>query len=655
MDFVSLIQLISLLAGSPQPDAFPALHDGGPLADYPVSIGACPRPLPVGEIDGVTVLCGTVNVPEDHASPGGKRIDLSFSILKSASAFPEADPVVYLQGGPGGSALSQIPLIERAFKPWRTRRDIVMFDQRAAGISGASVNCFNALASGEYDIASTNKPEHSDVVLAQSLIEKCVAELKDKGIDLGKYNTTQNAYDVNAVVNALGYGSYNLYGISYGTKLALEVMRVKPEGIRSVIIDGVAPSWVHLYNSFAFKTDEAIQTVVDQCAADPVCNAAYPDLGKVFIDVLDKAAQGKIVYRDEKMSVELAIAPVNTRNGQYDFASTTRYIPAYVYELHNGKETPTVDMLVDAGFRLAKPGESEALAAAAKLPADEQTLVRQVVDNLTIRERADKGISDAVAALRTAAEKNDSFGPIAGLFDQELEKAVTATLRADKSKARALLADYTGMQTAEPSKTALSDFVGKYTSGDAKARLTALIAGMSAQEVEGSFAIIRRDTYASQEGFLFGFYVGVYACQEDIPYNSYEGYQKLTAGLRYPHLGDGLYDPTAKSFFDICKPFSQNPRDHWHEPVVSDIPTLSFGSLYDIQTPASWAKIAIEKMSNAQAFLIPEAGHGAVIYQPCVADMSVAFVDNPGRKFDNSCADSIKIDWYVAPWVKKKS
>lgn len=86
-------------------------------------------------------------------------------------------------------------------------------------------------------------------------------------------------------------------------------------------------------------------------------------------------------------------------------------------------------------------------------------------------------------------------------------------------------------------------------------------------------------------------------------------------------------------------------------PVPSNIPTLSFGSAFDRQTPASWARIAIEKLTNAQAFIIPEAGHGAVAYQPGVADLGAAFIDNPKRRFDNSCAQSIKVDLHIAPRV----
>ncbi len=138
---------------------------------------------------------------------------------------------------------------------------------------------------------------------------------------------------------------------------------------------------------------------------------------------------------------------------------------------------------------------------------------------------------------------------------------------------------------------------------------------MSARELAGSFAIIRRDSRAALDSFISGLYLDIYACQEDIPFASLSGYQAVTASLKYPHLGD-LSAATAKLLFDSCLPLKPHPRENWHVPVQSSIPTLAIGGLYDTQTPASWAKLAIEKLSNAQAVLIPEAGHGAVLYHP---------------------------------------
>lgn len=645
MDHAKLLALIAALSGDPETDRFAALRAEATKPGSHVRIEACPRPLPANEIEGVSLLCGRVNVPEDRSQSGGKVIPLAFAVLRSTSHFPETDPVVYLQGGPGGSALTQIPLIERIFRPWRDRRDIVMFDQRSAGVSGLSVSCMTMLSTNAYEIArpDSRKP-------LPDLAKECVAELEGLGVPLPVYNTTQNALDVPLVVNALGYDDYNLYGISYGTKLALEVMRVAPQGLRSVIIDGVAPSWVNLYNSLALKNDEAIQHLVDQCAADQTCNQAYPGLGRIIAETLEKSAKGEIVFQGQKVPVEAVLMPLISRNGKYDSAPITRYIPAYIYELWRGKEMPTVQLLTDAKFDTPKADDAAILKAAGKLDAAQQALVQQVLDNSAIITRAEKSSARAIAALRDADENTRALGPLVNLFDQELSSALTETLRADKSKTQAVLADYTAMQNAAPGKSVLQAFVDKYTDGAAKTRLSNLIASMSDKELQGSFTIIRRDSLKAFTPFFFQFFLDVYACQEDVPFSSLEGYQAAAAKLKYPHVGE-LSDALAKGFFEACAQFKPQPRENWHVPVQSDIPTLSFGSLFDIQTPASWANTAIEKLSNAQAFMIPEAGHGAVIYQPCVSEMGVAFIDNPKRKFDNSCAESIKIDWHIAPWV----
>lgn len=645
MDHAQILALIASLSGTPSPDPFSGLRAASQQPNAVVSVEACPRPLPANEIEGVSLICGRVKVPEDRAKAGGKTVSLAFAVLKAASRYPEADPVVYLQGGPGGSAVAQIPLIERIFRPWRDRRDVVMFDQRSAGISGLSSSCANMLATNAYDIV---RPDPATTVPA--LAKQCVSELEKQGVPLGVYNTTQNALDVPLVIKALGYNDYNLYGISYGTKLALEVMRVAPQGVRSVIIDGVAPSWVNLYNSFALKNDEAIQVVVDQCAADKACNEAYPDIGRIFNEAFDKAAKGEISFQGQKMTVEAVAMPIVTRNGKYDSAPITRFIPAYVYELWRGKEMPTVELLSAAKFDTPKADDAAVLKAAGKLDAGQQALIHQLLDNSAITARAASGSARAIAALRDADENTRALGSLVRLFDQELASALRETLRADKSKAQNVLADYTAMQTARPAREVLQAFVDKHTDGPAKARLSSLIAGMNEKELQGSFTIIRRDSLKSFMPFFNQFFLDVYACQEDMPRSSFEGYKATIATMKYPRVGV-LTDELAKGFFEACAQFKPSPRDNWHVPVQSSIPTLSFGSLFDIQTPPSWAKVAIEKLSNAQAFMIPEAGHGALIYQPCVAEVGVAFIDNPKRKFDNSCAQSIKIDWHIAPWV----
>jgi pimeloyl-ACP methyl ester carboxylesterase len=645
MDHAQILALIASLSGAPSPDPFAALRAASLQPNPVVSILPCPRPLPVQDIEGVTMICGAVQVPEERDKIGGRKLALNFAVLRASTAYSEPDPVVYLEGGPGGSAMKMLQGLDTFFRPWRSRRDIVIYDQRSAGISGASVNCFQSMSANLVDFMKipTGIPSAEQT-------KRCVDELTAKGIPLAAYNTTQNALDLPVIMSALGYKDYNIYGISYGTKLGLEVMRVAPRNVRSVIIDGVAPSWVNLYNSFATKNDEAIQHVVDQCAADKACNEAYPELGRIFVETLNKASKGEITFRGEKVPAQLVLMPVLTRNGKYASAPTTRFIPAYVYEMWRGKEMPTVDKLIDAQFDTPKPGDAEITAAAAKLDADQKALVQQLLDNAAIVARAQKGTARAVEGLRDTTETKLGLGTLARLFDAELGAAMKESLGGDKERIKLVLADYTSLQTAAPSRERLQAFLNAHFAGSTKDRLLALVAGMNAREIEGSFAIVRRDTYAALGSFLSGFYLDIYACQEDIPFNSLDGYKAMTAKLKYPHVGD-LSDDLAKAFYDGCGSINPQPRENWHVPVKSDIPTLSFGSTFDVQTPASWAKVAIEQMTNAQAFVIPEAGHGALLYQPCVAEMGVAFIDNPRRRFDNSCAESIRIDWHIAPWV----
>lgn len=650
MDYQHILTLVAALTGAPG-EEFAALKTHAADLKAPIGQIVCPRPMPANEIEGKTVFCGTVQVPEDHARPDGKTITLKFTVLKSWSQYPEPDPVVYLQGGPGGSAISQIPLYAKSFEAFRKTRDVVFWDQRSAGLSGRSVKCFNALAANAALIAK--KPDEAiDPSGARNVIGDCLKEISAAGIDITKYNTTENAKDIRTVTRALGYGDYNIYGISYGTKLALEAMRVVPEGIRSVVIDGVAPSWLPLYQSLALKMSEPIEHVVEQCKADAICNATFPQLDAVIIDTLKKAKEGKIIYRGEPVTPAFIFTPFDARNAKYGNQSMTPYLPAFIYELHRGgAKMPTVDKLVDRNFIMPMPGDDDVSAAAASLPKRQRELIAALADNAAIAQRLDRSNQNVIEELRDEVDAGRNYGPVATLFDGELEKALIAAAAGDAAKAESSVSDYVALQNTAPSKESLRAFVTAHTAGEARTRLLALIDSMSDAELAGSFAIIQRDAEKSETGFFDNLYLFNYACQEDMPFNTLEGYRTFTASQKYPFIGD-IYDPLAEMIFGVCREFTPQPRENWQVPVVSDIPTLSLGGLYDTQTPASWSRMAVEKLSNAQVFMIPEAGHGSLLYQPCVEDLGVAFINNPQRKLSDACPRSITITWHIPDWAK---
>ncbi len=148
---------------------------------------------------------------------------------------------------------------------------MVAFDQRGVDSSaGAETRCLATLADHTGDLvqglADAAKPGGEAPQLPPAVTRACLDELAAAGADLSKINTEQNARDVQAVMRALGYPVFNVYGISYGTKLGLEVMRTAPEGLRAVVLDSVAPPHVPTYDTLALPHAESIEAIFTLCA-----------------------------------------------------------------------------------------------------------------------------------------------------------------------------------------------------------------------------------------------------------------------------------------------------------------------------------------------------------------------------------------------------
>lgn len=131
----------------PDPAAFQTIRNGGADARYAVTVAACPRPLAPMEIEGRTVICGRVSVPQNHARPTeGRRIDLTFMVFRSHSLVPAPDAVVHLHGGPGSGIVERVSMTSTFFDNLRRRRDIVAFDQRGVDTSGGITRCIDTVA-----------------------------------------------------------------------------------------------------------------------------------------------------------------------------------------------------------------------------------------------------------------------------------------------------------------------------------------------------------------------------------------------------------------------------------------------------------------------------------------------------------------------------
>ncbi len=241
--------------------------------------GACPTPQP--PVDALkTARCGELIVPENRTKNNGRTIKLAVATLPATSPNKQPDPIIYLEGGPGGDALGAIEFLEAG--GINRDRDVVVVTQRGTPDADPVLTCpeidaFNARAIGlVYDAPSTGTGH-------VAATKACHDRLANAGIDLTAYNTPEDAADIADLAKTMGFQQVNLYGTSYGTYVALTMMRTHPQGIRSVMIDSVVPPDKGSLSGTWVSVQEATANLFKACDAQPACHDRYPDLANRYM------------------------------------------------------------------------------------------------------------------------------------------------------------------------------------------------------------------------------------------------------------------------------------------------------------------------------------------------------------------------------------
>ena len=255
-------------------------------------VAPCMFDLPEGQTEGETVECGYLTVLEDRGQPDGSTIRLAVAIFKSTSDDP-GPPFVRLDGGPGGHSVGMAGpfLFELASSEHLLERgDLILMDQRGVGFSEPSLAC-TEVNEAQLDLLDDNLSLEDEAVVAQEALQACRDRLAAQGINLSAYNSAQNAADVADLWQTLGYDEINLYGVSYGTRLALTIMRDYPDGLRSVILDSAFPPQADLYVYLGTNAQRSFRLLFDDCAADAACAEAFPKLEKNFYQTVERLNQ----------------------------------------------------------------------------------------------------------------------------------------------------------------------------------------------------------------------------------------------------------------------------------------------------------------------------------------------------------------------------
>jgi pimeloyl-ACP methyl ester carboxylesterase len=280
--------------------------------------------------------CATVRVRESQAS--SRDIDLRVIVLPARGGTPLPDPIVPLAGGPGQGAAELTAILAPRYAPYRDQRDIVFVDQRGTGLSNG-LQCDAPAAA----------PAVMGRLFDHARLPACRDDLA-RHADLTRYTTAIAARDYQAVLDQLGYREANFAGISYGSRMGLEIARQLPLRVRTLTIEAVVPPAFAWPSRGAGDAESALHQLIDDCAADAACRQAFPrfrqDVDLAFTRLRREPAM--VTVRDP-ISAALEAVPF----GQTDLAYITRGI---LY----GNDALSLPLW----FRLAADGNFDALAQA---------------------------------------------------------------------------------------------------------------------------------------------------------------------------------------------------------------------------------------------------------------------------------------------------
>ena len=237
--------------------------------------------------------CGWLVVPEDWNAPEGKQLKLPVVVYRAIDPDPSLSPIVYLAGGPGGFPLGHNG---KYMNGWRREADfsfpgrtLIVFDQRGTGLGSPTLGCPEVEDPLVWWPISKNTDEQvNPPERVHREFKECLVRHVTEGRQLSAFNTIQSATDVEAMRHALQLKHMILYGLSYGTRLALTVMKLYPEGVEAAILDSVYPPQAEITWNDAGALGPVFDRLFEACNQHSDCSTAYPDLRARFLRAIEQ-------------------------------------------------------------------------------------------------------------------------------------------------------------------------------------------------------------------------------------------------------------------------------------------------------------------------------------------------------------------------------
>ncbi len=225
--------------------------------------------------------CASVQVPLDPDNEAAGQQTIAIARIKSRRQSGNKDALTMIAGGPGQSAIESFPAIAFAFRHIMRDRDLILVDQRGTGDSG-SLQCPEEHNSGTLDTGAALETD-LDEISAQSL--ECLQSLTQ---DTRLYTTSVAVRDLEDIRIQLGITQWNLYGISYGTRVAMHYLRRYPTAVRTMTLDAIVPPQLSLGPDIGPFAQQSLEKIFQRCEDDKGCGDAFGNLTAPTLALLDE-------------------------------------------------------------------------------------------------------------------------------------------------------------------------------------------------------------------------------------------------------------------------------------------------------------------------------------------------------------------------------
>ncbi len=224
----------------------------------------------------------------DPGNPDAGKLDLAVARIPATSA-ATGDAFTLLAGGPGQSAIESWPSVSFAFRHIARDHDVILIDQRGTG------------GSSPLDCPVSNESMTLQLDLnAEELADATSDCLKGFDMDVRLFTTSIAIQDLESVRLQLGIPAWNIYGVSYGTRVAQHYLRRYPKAVRTLILDAVVPPSAVLGPEIAPLAQRALDNIFIRCAASADCQQRFPDIASKTAELLAtlKNRPHEVTYED---------------------------------------------------------------------------------------------------------------------------------------------------------------------------------------------------------------------------------------------------------------------------------------------------------------------------------------------------------------------